>query len=116
MGGGDGVVKLVDASLAAIKADKKVSRYLPKDTKKLTALHDDLVAQIGAAAGGPASTRTDPRTAVTAMKIKAKDFDVILDDITKAAGGALGAPEAKEVVDALTGMKDSLAPAPAGKK
>jgi hypothetical protein len=48
------------------------------------------------------------------MKIKTKDFDVIVDDITKAAGGAMGAPEAKEVVDALTGMKDTLVPS--GKK
>jgi hypothetical protein len=109
MGGGDGVTKLVDAALAALKADKKVARYLPRDQKKLAGLHDDLVAQIGAAAGGPASTRSDPRTAVAAMKIKAKDVDVIVDDISKAAGGALGAPEAKEVVDALTTMKDTLA-------
>ncbi len=108
MNGDAGIAKFVDDALAGIKADKRVARYLPRDAKKLAALHDDLASQIGAGAGGPASTRKDPRIAVKAMKIKPKDFDMIVEDVGKAAGNSLGAPEAKEVVDALTGMKDDL--------
>jgi hypothetical protein len=106
--GGAGITKLVDDALAGIKADKRVAKYLPRDAKKLAALHDDLVAQIGAGAGGPASTRSDPKATVTAMKIKAKDFDSIVEDVGKAAASDLPEAEAKEVVDALTAMKDDL--------
>jgi truncated hemoglobin YjbI len=108
LNGNTGITKLVDDAIAGIKADKRVAKYLPKDPKKLAALHDDLVSQIAAGAGGPASTRTDPRAAVTAMKIKAKDFDFIIEDITKAAA-SLSDAEAKEILEALSSMKDSLA-------
>jgi hypothetical protein len=98
----------VDAAIADIKADKRVSRYLPRDTAKLADLRDDLVNHIGAGAGGPAATRKHPRASVAAMKIKAKDFDILVEDIGKAAKATLDEAEAKAVLDALTGMKDEL--------
>jgi truncated hemoglobin YjbI len=107
LNGNVGIAKFVDDALAGIKADKRVAKYLPKDAKKLAALHDDLVSQIGGGSGGPASTRADPRLAVAAMKIKPKDFDFIIEDITKAAG-SVGDAEAKEILAALSSMKDSL--------
>lgn len=120
LGGKDAIAKVVDASLANIKDDKRINKYFAKtlkDPKKVDALKGNLVDQICQATGGPCEYKgKDMKTAHKGMKIKDADFQAFMEDVGKALDSAgVGAQEKQELTDALNGMKGDIVEEAPGK-
>lgn len=113
LGGKDAITKVVDDFVGNVAGDNRINRFFTAaagDPNEMAHFKQMLVDQICAASGGPCTYggKTMPE-AHKGMAITDDDFNALVDDLTKAlVADGVGAPEQKDLLGALAGMKGDI--------
>jgi len=108
LGGEDGIVRLVDAWVAKLGADKKVNtRFANTD---MAGLKKKLVAQLCDVSGGPQDyLGKDMKTAHKGMNISETEWKAFIDDLKATMDDLkVGAVEREELLVILNPMKSNV--------